>query len=129
MKITRSINQPIREGLSWHELWDNHDNGLVACWENGRELSQKDPDKAQRAKNGELIRLGWVGGVSKKLEVDTFHGTLFYLARWQGLRNDDLNIDVDADTFLECTKTGQIAKYNSTYVTQNEALPDDEVLI
>ena len=113
MKITRLINEPIREELTWHERWADEDKGLIACWENGRQLSIKDPEKAEQAKKGELIRLVWTGGVSEKLETNVFHGTLFYLARWQGLRGDDLDICVDGDTFLKCTKTDQLVKYNS----------------
>jgi len=121
MKVTRSINEPIREGLSWHERWDREDNGLIACWENGRELSEKDPEKAAQAKQGELIRMGWTGGVSEKLAQKVFHGTLFYLAKWQGLRGDDLDIDVDGDTVLVCSKSGQIVKYNSELLVETES--------
>jgi len=121
MKITRSINHPIREDLSWHERWVGDDNGLIASWENGRELAIKKPETAEKAKKGELIRLGWTGGVSKKLKTDVFHGTLFYLAKWQGLRGDDLDIDIDGDTVLTCTKTGQVVKYNSDEITDVES--------
>lgn len=120
MKISRLINEPIREGLSWHERWDADDNGLIACWENGRELALKNPAKAEQARNGELIRFGWTGGVSEKLKADVFHGSLFYLAKWQGLRGDNLDIDVDADTVLTCTKTGQVVRYNSKLPTESK---------
>ena len=119
--LHRSINEPIREGLSWHERWGREDNGLIACWENGRKLAKKDSEMAELAKNGELVRFGWTGGVSKKLKQNIFHGTLFYLAKWQGLRGDDLDIDLDGDTFLTCTKTGQIVKYNSVIPTDDES--------
>lgn len=119
MNVTRSLIQPIRKGLTWHERWDRDDNGLIACWENGRELAMKNPEMAANAKNGVLIRFGWTGGVSQKLKTDVFHGSLFYLAKWQGLRGDDLDIDVDGDTYLECTKTGQVVKYNSNLPTES----------
>ena len=76
---------------------------------------------AELAKNGELIKFEWTGGVSIKLKINVFHGTLFYLAKWQGLRSDDLAIDLDGDTFLTCTKTGQIVKYNSVTPTDDES--------
>ena len=119
--LNRSTNEPIREGLSWHERWDRDDRGLIACWENGRELASKEPEKAEQAKRGELLRMGWTGGVSKKMAQNVFHGTLFYLAKWQGLRGDDLYIDVHGDKFLTCTKTSQVVKYNSLVPTDDES--------
>jgi len=112
MKVTRTINHPLREGLTWRQRWARDDNGLIACWESGRELSKKDPDKADQAKKGELVKLEWKGGVSEKLVQDVLRGTLFYLAKWQGLRGDDLDIDVDGDTVLTCIKTGQVVLFN-----------------
>jgi len=126
--LRRSIDEPIREGLSWHERWDRDDRGLIACWENGRELSQRNPEQADCAKNGELIKLGWVGGVSQKLKQRVFNGTLFYLAKWQGLRGDDLDIDVDGDTVLECLKTGQVVKYNSKLPIDSEISGDVKLI-
>ena len=121
--LHRSIKEPIREGLSWHERWDREDKGLIACWENGRELSQRDSEQADRAREGELIRLGWVGGVSAKLKQNIFNGTLFYLAKWQGLRGDDLDIDIDVDnpTVLTCSKTGQVVRFSSIIPTDEES--------
>jgi hypothetical protein len=37
MRIHRSITEPIREGASWDERWNAADDGLIACWERGRE--------------------------------------------------------------------------------------------
>lgn len=34
--IIRSIEEPIRKGFTWEELWKGSDNGLIACWERGR---------------------------------------------------------------------------------------------
>ena len=33
-------------------------------------------------------------------------GTHFYLAQWQGLRGDDLNIDLASEPQLTCARTG-----------------------
>lgn len=32
-------------------------------------------------------------------------GTLFYLAQWQGLRGDDLDIEIGSEPVLTCTRT------------------------
>ena len=88
--VSRSNNEPKREGLSWDERWKASDKGLIVCWERGREKSIEDPDLAERARKGELPVLGWKGGVEKKIEKKKKYGTLNYLAQWQGLRGEDL---------------------------------------
>jgi len=89
-RIQRSHKEPKRKGLSWDERWKGEDKGLITCWEVGRELREKEPDLAIRAKNGELPVLGWKGGVEKKTKKGEKYGTLFYLAQWQGLRGNEL---------------------------------------
>jgi len=79
---------------------------LITCWEVGRELSIKDPELAERAKSGELPPAGWKGGVEKETKQKTKYGTLFYLAQWQGLRGEDLDIELSKDTELVCSRTG-----------------------
>jgi hypothetical protein len=108
MRIQRSINEPIRDSdlLSWEESWKAEDNGLIFCWEQGRSNKIQKPDLAAHALKGELIPLGWKGGVSRKLKNERKFGTLFYLAMWQGLRGENLDIDTEIETTLTCTATG-----------------------
>ena len=110
-RIYRSYHEPKREGLSWEEYWKGPDNGLITCWEVGREIGQKDPEMAERAKSGELPVLGWKGGVEKKTKKNEKYGTLYYLAQWQGLRGEDLNIDLSEEIELICSKTGMKVIY------------------
>lgn len=110
-RIHRSDREPIREGLSWDELWKGEDNGLITCWEVGRELREKEPELAVRAEKGELPVLGWKGGVEKKTKKGEKYGTLFYLAQWQGLRGDDLDIDLSKEPELTCSRTGMRVIY------------------
>ena len=112
--VTRSIKEPIRQGLSWQERWSGPDKGLITCWEVGRDLGEKKPEMAESSKKGALPVLGWKGGVSKKLVQDKLPGSLFYLAMWQGLRNEDLNIDVERELVLTCSLTGQMVIYSAT---------------
>ncbi len=109
--IYRSYREEKREMTSWDERWDGQDKGLITCWEVGRELSKRKPEVAERAKNGELPELGWKGGVEKKLKKKEKYGTLFYLAQWQGLRGEDLDIDLSEETILVCSKTGMKVIY------------------
>lgn len=119
--LYRSISEHIREGLSWQEYWKGSDDGLIKCWEVGRKLSKKEPNLAGRAKNGELPILGWKGGVQKKIKKKLKYGSLSYLAEWQGLRGDDLDIDLLEEREIVCSRTGMTViftaereKYRST---------------
>ena len=110
-RIYRYYGQPKREGLSTQELWDGDDRGLILCWELGREMRQREPELARRAENGELPVSAWKGGVKKKTKIGEKYGTLNYLAQWQGLRGEDLNIDLSEETELICSKTGMKVIY------------------
>lgn len=110
-RIYRSYGQPKRERLSWQELWQGDDKGLILCWEIGREIRQKEPELAQRAENGELPVLVWKGGVEKKTKISEKYGTLHYLAQLQGLRGEDLNIELSEEPELICSKTGMKVIY------------------
>lgn len=103
--IFRSYQELPRKGLSWEEMWRGTDNGLITCWEVGRELSKKDLELAERARNGELPILGWKGGVDKVIKKKEKYGSLQYLAQWQGLRSEDLNIDLNDEIEIICSKT------------------------
>lgn len=105
-RIYRSFKKPNREDLSWDERWKGFDRGLINCWEIGRERREKEPELAKRAENGELPVLGWKGGVEKKTKIDQKYGALYYLAEWQGLRGEDLDIDLSQEPELTCSKTG-----------------------
>ena len=35
------------------------------------------------------------------------YGTIRYLAQWQGLRGEDLNIELDADVVITCAARGR----------------------
>ena len=113
-RVYRSYREPIRKGLTWDERWKGDDRGLISCWELGRELREKEPALAKSAENGELPAshfLVWKGGVEKKIMKSEKYGTLNYLAQWQGLRGEDLNIDLSEELELICSKTGMKVIY------------------
>ena len=105
MHISRSITEPIRQNLSWEKRWKDCDQGLIACWERGREKSNEDPTLAAQARDARLVVLPWKGGVKKAIKKQKLFGTLNYLAMWQGLRGDDLNITFEEETALTCPTT------------------------
>lgn len=104
MKIARHISEPLRQGMSTGELWANIDDGLIACWERGREKSIEDPELAINARDGQLVPLPWKGGIEKAIKSPTKIGTLRYLAMWQGLRGDSLDIETADEPKLRCSK-------------------------
>lgn len=112
-RVCRSYREPKREGLSWSERWKGLDKGLITCWEVGRELCKTKPELAEQARNGELPVLGWKGGVEEKLKTGKKYGTLNYLAQWQGLRGEDLNIDLSEEIELICSRTGMKIIYTT----------------
>ena len=110
-QIYRSNKELERKGLSWSELWEDEDKGLITCWEVGRQLRKNKPELAEKAMRGELPTLGWKGGSDKALNINKKYGSLNYLAQWQGLRGEDLNIDMSEETVLICSKTGMEITY------------------
>lgn len=112
-RLKRSIDEPIREGLSWTDLWQGPDDGLIWCWERGRQERLERPDDAARAGRGELIGLDWKGGVRKKVKADTMPGTLRYLATWQGIRGEDLDIDLESECTIVCSRFGQTVVFSA----------------
>jgi hypothetical protein len=91
--------------LTWAERWQGPDIGLISCWERGREKSREAPELAALAREGQLVLLPWQGGVEKALKKSHKFGTLNYLAMWQGLRGDDLSIDLDQEVPVVCSAT------------------------
>jgi hypothetical protein len=113
MKIHRSIVEPIRLNANWEERWNGADQGLVACWERGCEKSLEDLPFASQARDGQLVLLPWKGGVERAVKAKRKFGSLNYLAMWQGLRGDDLNIDTEEETMLICTVTKMIVVFTN----------------
>jgi hypothetical protein len=105
-RLTRFIEEPIRPEMSWEETWKGDDYGLIKCWEVGRKIQRKRPDLAEAALRGELPPLPWTGGVESELKIKSKWGAMNYLAMWQGIRSEDLNVPLDADQSITCSRTG-----------------------
>ncbi|MHA6574972.1 hypothetical protein [Pseudomonas yamanorum] len=121
MIVQRKFNEPIRTELEHREIWSGSDLGLIMCWEVGRKRAEENPELAAQCKNGELPVLGWKGGVSRQLLKLEKFGSLKYLAQWQGLRGDDLDIDLAAERVLTCTKIKMTVTFTpdqAKYVSQ-----------
>jgi hypothetical protein len=106
-RVQRSMSEPIRSGLTWDECWAGDDHGLIKCWENGRLLRQRQPELGARAERGELPPLEWKGGAERPLkQKDPKYGVHYYIATWQGLRGEDLDVDSSVEVEMVCPTTG-----------------------
>ena len=122
MRVFRSVEEPIRQGLSTLELWQAEDHGLIACWERGREMAIDEPEIAQQAREGVLLILPWKGGVDRKMQGKSPKvGTYRYLATWQGLRGENLDVDTDTEIRITCTAFGQDVLFTDDF---NKYAPD-----
>jgi len=79
------------------------------------------PALAAQATGGQLVVLPWKGGVEKAIKKKQKFGTLFYLAMWQGLREEDLNIDSTEEITLNCTATGMAVVFTGDIAKYAEA--------
>lgn len=113
MRIQRSANAAVRKGLDTSERWLGPDQGVIAAWERGRQFAVENSDLAGRALAGELIVLPWKGGVERALKNAQKYGAKRYLAMWQGMRREDLDIDLANDQSLVCTATGVTVIYTN----------------
>lgn len=109
--VHRPIATPLRTGLTRIQLWDDADKGLIKCWEIGRQRAARFPELSQRCLAGELPVLGWKGGVSRSLKKLEKYGSLKYLAQWQGLRGEDLDVDLDNERALTCSRTRMVVTF------------------
>ena len=109
-RIFRIFAEPDRENLTWEETWKREDKGLIKNYEVGRALGIKNPELVEKAKNGELPVLGYKGGV-ESVNKERIKGALNYIAKWQALRGENLDIDLDKEIVLTCTKTDMIVTF------------------
>ena len=106
-RIQRSVSEPIRLELPWNELWAGDDHGLIKCWENGRQLRQREPEIAARAERGELPPLEWKGGAERPLkQKDPKFGAYFSLATSPRSPCQDLDVDPSVEVEVVCARTG-----------------------
>jgi hypothetical protein len=126
MRIQRNIIEPKRQTTDYDVLWNGEDQGLITSWETGRDKAKSDPGLATRAKNGELVMLGWKGGVEKVLKTKNKYGGLLYVAMWQGLRGENLDIDLSSEIKMTCSRTGVPVTYTSNVklLCSSEGLDD-----
>jgi hypothetical protein len=77
---------------------------------------------ARLAEGGCLVELPWRGGFAQHCKPPSRpkQGHYLYIAMWQGLRNEDLDIDTATELTIICTGTGGVTTF------QNQPLQDTE---
>jgi hypothetical protein len=113
MYVHRSKVEPRRKNPTWEQRWGQPDKGLITCWDRGRELAEQDPQLAALAKAGELIPLSWKGGGIKPVKPNQRYGSFYYLAMWQGLRGDDLDIETEQGLQLMCARHRTVVTFTN----------------
>ncbi|WP_434120383.1 hypothetical protein [Pseudomonas fortuita] len=103
--IQRPISAALRpEGeLSFFERWLDEDYGLIWCWERGRRRSVENPALVASCLAGNLPSLS--GRIGLARNQGQTKESLKYLAEWQGLRGENLNIKLDIKVFLTCSES------------------------
>lgn len=102
-KVFHAIGAPLPPRKSWDERWEGPDLGLLCSWARGVEKALEDPFLKQQALRGELAPLAWKGGADTAIKSRKRVGSLHYLATWQGLRGEPLDVDTEAVVTLTCS--------------------------
>ena len=121
VKVRRSIQHPAEPAFEGR--WTGAGRALISCWQEGRELAIRYEPLRSLARAGHLPVLPWRGGVVHPAPRRQY-GTYFYLAMLQGLREQDLDIDLMAEVDLVCAGTGVTVTFTNDYVKLYET--DDQ---
>lgn len=106
MLIEQSILNPPPFENDFTRRLKGSDKGLINAWLAGISYAKAHPALAERAKKGELPALPYKGGVEKVIKTRNKIGALHYLAMWQGMRGEDLKLDMDLEPTVVCQRTG-----------------------
>ena len=101
-KVAHAAGQALPALTTWAERWEAPDRGLLVSWARGVEKSKETPTLSEAALRGELPPLAWKGGGDKAIKAGKRIGSLYYLAMWQELRGDPLDIETDSPLTLTC---------------------------
>ena len=110
-KIFHAVEAAPPALVSWEDRWEGLDRGLICSWARGLEKARETPSLREQALRGELPPLAWKGGADKAIKQGKRMGSLHYLAMYQGLRGEPLDIDPDAGAMLTCTRFKTIVTF------------------
>lgn len=103
-RVFHAVDAGLPAQVTWDDRWEGMDRGLICSWARGREKARETPALREQALQGELPPLAWKGGGDKTIKLGRRVGSLHYLAMYQGLRGEPLDIDPDIGATLTCTR-------------------------
>jgi hypothetical protein len=112
MRVTTRLSEAPTRHQTYAERWEGPDGGLIAAWRQGLLMRDPRPDWARSASRDELPELPWRGGGSEVIKGKR-QGTWLYLAMWQGLRSEALDVDTSQPLELRCTLTGVLTQFRA----------------
>ncbi|WP_423459916.1 hypothetical protein [Ottowia sp. VDI28] len=115
MLVECSASSPPTAEANFEKRVNGPDGGMVSAWLAGRELSSQRPDLAAAATANELPILAFAGGVERKIKLQEKLGALQYVAMWQGLRGDDLRVNLSEESVLMCSKHGVRVRFTADW--------------
>lgn len=115
MRVRASAQIPPQLGSLYEDRFGTAEHTLISCWLRGLELRSDEAASGLGGKNaaksvvqaaiaGELPILPWKGGIAKPTKQKTRLGATQYLAMWQGLRGQDLDIDLSTEHQVTCSR-------------------------
>jgi hypothetical protein len=126
LRIQAKIGSPPLPSEDYYERCHGPDQGLINSWLCGIRLALGDQILAAKAIAGELPVLPWKGGLDKKIMRKDKVGALQYLAAWQGLRGEDLNIELGREVNMTCAATGVPVTFTGQVQKLLQAQENDE---
>lgn len=115
MIVTHSAHNPPPISEVYAVRIEGPDKGLINAWITGLAKRGDAPELAAKATAGELPVLPFRGGVEAAIKTKTKVGHLLYVAMWQGLRGEDLQVDTDIELSMTCTRTGVPVLYTMDF--------------
>lgn len=115
MIVTHSAQDPPSISSDYAVRMEGPDQGIINAWVTGLAKRTNAPDVAAKTAAGELPILPFRGGVEAAIKAKSKVGHLLYVAMWQGLRGEDLDIDADSEISMTCTRTGVRVLYTMDY--------------
>ncbi|MDR2220830.1 MAG: hypothetical protein LBE24_09695 [Methylobacillus sp.] len=113
MLLRESFANPPPVSRDYNVRINGPDGGIINAWQAGIALRGSRADLVSAAQAGELPILPYRGGVDRAIKAGVKTGSLHYLAMWQGLRGDDLNIDTNNVPPLICSRYGITVHFTS----------------
>ena len=103
-RVFHPVDAALPAQVTRDERWEGSDRVLICSWSRSLDKAGETPSLREQALRDELMPLAWKGGADKAIKVGKRVGSLHYLAMWQGLRGETLDVDTDCTATLTCPR-------------------------